>query len=264
LTTAFIFLMISAILYLFCIHRSIRGKAPSIRRLPALDAIDECVRRAVEMDRPVFYSTGVGGLRGGAMSMTLAGLSLLGYTARLASSVDAKFTYIAAVPVIVPIAEDMLRTAYGEKYKGDEQIIYVPSQTALMSMVMGMYEREKPAANFLLGALYWETIILAEAGARVGAMQVGGTGRLYQVCYTVALCDFALIGEELLAAGAYVEKGPSQLGTILTSDILRSVIIVLGIIVRRQQDTTSRRFSASEVIPCHCLREERYRWLLSH
>lgn len=162
--------------------------------------------------------------------MTAAGLTLLDHTARLCADVDASFKYIATVPTIVPIAEDMIRTAYQEKFR-PEQIEFVPNQIALMATMVGEYERERPGANFLLGALYWETVVLAEAGAAVGAMQVGGTGRLYQVPYCVALCDYSLIGEELMAAGAYISKEPSQLGTILGSDILRMIILVMALIV---------------------------------
>ncbi|RLI08786.1 hypothetical protein DRO24_00610 [Candidatus Bathyarchaeota archaeon] len=200
-----------------------------IRKVPGLDAMEEAIGRAVEMGRPIYYSTGVGSLDGGDMPMTMAGMTLLGYSASLAASRGAELRYIAAVPQLVPIAEDMLRTAYRDAYK-PEQITFVPSQVALMSTIVGTYEREKPAANFLLGALYWETVVIAEAGARAGAMQVGGTGRLYQVPFVVALCDYSLIGEELLAAGAYVSREPSQLGSILASDIIRFITIALIII----------------------------------
>lgn len=224
-------LIIAFAIYLLCIDRSMKGKPPKIRTIPGLEAIKECIRRAVEMGRPVFYSTGVGNITGGDMSMTLAGLTLLGYTARQSADIGASFTYYAcSVPAIVPIAEDLIRTAYGESFR-PEQINFIPNQTSLMSSIIGEYEREQPAANFVLGALYWETVILAEAGANVGAMQVCGTGRLYQVPYCVAMCDYSLIAEELLTAGAYISQDPSQLGSILGSDILRAVIIALSIIV---------------------------------
>jgi len=229
LASTFVVLVVFIALYLYCIYRAVRGKPPTIRKVPGLDAMEEAIGRAVEMGRPIYYSTGVGSLDGGAMPMTMAGMTLLGYSASLAASRGAELRYIAAVPQLVPIAEDMLRTAYRDAYK-PEQITFVPSQVALMSTIVGTYEREKPAANFLLGALYWETVVIAEAGARAGAMQVGGTGRLYQVPFVVALCDYSLIGEELLAAGAYVSREPSQLGSILASDIIRFITIALIVI----------------------------------
>ena len=229
LVSTFIVLIVFIALYLYCIYRAVRGRPPSIRRVPGLDAMEEAIGRAVEMGRPIYYSTGVGTLDGGDMPMTMAGMTLLGYCASLAASRGAELRYIAAVPQLVPIAEDMLRTAYRDSYK-PEQITFVPSQVALMSTIVGTYEREKPAANFLLGALYWETVVIAEAGARAGAMQVGGTGRLYQIPFVVALCDYCLIGEELLAAGAYVSREPSQLGSILASDIIRFITIIFIIV----------------------------------
>jgi len=216
--------------YFYSIRRSIIGKPPTIRKLAGLDAMREVTGRSVEMGRPVYYSTGVGTLRGGDMPMTLAGLTLLGYASQLAASYKAELRYWAAAAELVPIARDVLRGVYLDKFRED-QVIFVPGQVPLMATVMGTYEREKPGANFLLGALYWETIILAEAGGRAGAMQVGGTGRLYQVPYVVALCDFCLIGEELLAAGAYVSREPSQLGSILGSDMVRLIVVALMFLV---------------------------------
>ncbi len=223
------FLVLSLIMYYYCMNLS-KKKTPYIRNLPGLDAIEECVKRAVEMNKPIYFSTGVGDITGGDMSQTLAGISLLGYTAKLAANLGAPLTYLATRTTIVPIAEDIIRTAYGDAYRV-EQILFIPDQNSLMSMVIGEFQRTKPAANFLLGALYWETCILAEAGANVGAMQVGGTGRLYQVPYCVAMCDYSLISEEVMAAGAYISKEPSQLGTILGSDILRYVIVALAILI---------------------------------
>lgn len=229
--SAFVFLIISFAIFIYYIYRSVRGKAPRIRTIPGLEAFKEVIGRAVETGRPVYYSTGVGRLTGGDMSMTVAGLSLLGYAAQLSSSYGARFHYIAAAaPEVVPIAEDTIKTAYRENYRED-QITYVPSQPALKSTVAGTYERERPAANFVLGALYWETVVLCEAGARAGAMQIGGTGRLYQVPFIASLCDFSLIGEELLAAGAYVSKELAMLGSIQASDVLRAVIVGLSILI---------------------------------
>lgn len=228
--SSFVFLLVAIALYLFYINQAINVKPPKIRRVPGLDAMEECIKRAVEMGRPVFYSTGVGRLRGGDMAMTAAGLTLLGHAANISADLDASFKYFAAVPTIVPIAEDMIRTAYQEKFR-PEQIQFVPNQIALMATTLGEFEREKPGASFLLGALYWETVVIAEAGATVGAMQVGGTGRLYQVPYCVALCDYSLIGEELMAAGAYISQDPAQLGTIMASDILRIIIVGMAAVL---------------------------------
>ncbi len=231
LTTGFALSVFSLALFVYLIFRSVRGKVPRIRSIPGLEAFKEVIGRAVETGRPVYYSTGVGRLTTGDMSMTVAGLNLMGHAAKLAADNGASFNYIAAAaPEVVPIAEDIIKTAYGKQYRSD-QITYVPTQTALFSAVAGTYLREKPAAAFILGALYWETVVLCEAGARVGAMQIGGTGRLYQVPFIASLCDYCLIGEELLAAGAYVSGESAVLGSILASDILRLVIVALSLII---------------------------------
>jgi len=225
-------ILIFFVIYLYCIRRSLQGRIPTIRKLAGLEGIREVTARSVEMGRPIVYSTGTGTLRAGAdMPQTLAGLTLLGHVSKLAASYKVKAVYWAAVPELVPLSRDILKGAYSDEFK-DDQVIFVPGQVPLMAAAMGTYEREKPGGNFIMGALYWETIILAEAGARAGAMQVGGTGRLYQVPYVVALCDYCLIGEELLAAGAYISKEPAQLGTILGSDIVRFLVVgLIGLVI---------------------------------
>jgi hypothetical protein len=231
LSTAFVLLVLSFALFIFFIYRAVRGTVPTIRTIPGLTAFNEVIGRAVETGRPVYFSTGVGRLTGGDMSMTMAGLSLLGHAAKLSADIGADFNYIAAVAAeAVPIAEDMIKTAYREKYRS-EQVTFVPTQPTLFSAIAGTYEREKPAANFVLGALYWETVIVCEAGARAGAMQIGGTGRLYQVPFIASLCDYSLIGEELLAAGAYVSGERALLGSIMASDVLRAIIVALSLII---------------------------------
>ena len=203
---------------------------PKIRTLAALEAIKELIDKSIEENKPVIFSTGVGKLSGEDITQSMAALTLLNYTAKLAADKGSYLIYLTTEPVIVPIAEDMMRSAYGTQFQND-QIIFLPGQAAMMSQVYGIYERERPSASMLLGALYWEANVITEAAARAGAMQIGGTGRLYQIPYIACNCDFSLIGEELLVAGAYVSQDVPQLGTIQGSDIIRVIIIGLIIII---------------------------------
>jgi hypothetical protein len=93
--------------------------------------------------------------------------------------------------------------------------------------------REKPAAIFLLGTFYAESLILAETGRSVGAIQISGTAMPSQIPFFVAACDYTLIGEELFAASAYLSREPKLLGSLKGQDAAKLffiLIIVVGVI----------------------------------
>ena len=108
-------------------------------------------------------------------------------------------------------------------YVTDEQFGYV-------AYVQGMMVREKPAACFYMGAFFAESLILAETGNTIGAIQVAGTAMPAQLPFFVAACDYTLIGEEFFAASAYLSGEPDQLGSLKGQDIGK-VIVFIGIFI---------------------------------
>ena len=93
--------------------------------------------------------------------------------------------------------------------------------------------RERPAAIFMLGTFYAESLILAETGRGVGAIQIAGTAMPSQIPFFVAACDYTLIGEELFAASAYLSKEPKLLGSLRGQDVAKlffMIVITLGVI----------------------------------
>jgi hypothetical protein len=84
-----------------------------------------------------------------------------------------------------------------------------------------------------MGSFFAESLILAEAGNRIGAIQIAGTARSEQLPFFVAACDYTLIGEEFFAASAYLSGEPDQLGSLKGQDIGKAIVaagIVLGVI----------------------------------
>ena len=93
--------------------------------------------------------------------------------------------------------------------------------------------REKPATCFYLGAFFAESLILAETGNSIDAIQIAGTAMPAQLPFFVAACDYTLIGEELFAASAYLSNEPKQLGSLKGQDLGKVVAmaaIVIGVV----------------------------------
>ena len=89
--------------------------------------------------------------------------------------------------------------------------------------------REKPAACFYMGAFFAESLILAETGNHIGAIQIAGTAMPTQLPFFVAACDYTLIGEELFAASAYLSGDPQQIASLRGQDVGK--LLAMGAII---------------------------------
>jgi len=211
---------------------------PRIREHPGIKAIVEAIGRAVEMGRPICFSPGVQSLYSTKYAGdTAAALTILGYTAREAAKRGARLIVGIAPPTVLPVAEDIVRTAYLMEGKPEEYVegetvrFYSPNQWGFATSYVGMMHRERAAANFLFGGHAAEAMVIAESGATVGAMQVAGSTNVYQIPFFIVACDYTLIGEDEYAAAAYLSPDPVQKGVIFGQDIAKIIcatLIVLG------------------------------------
>ncbi|MCS7364089.1 MAG: hypothetical protein NDF54_01455 [archaeon GB-1867-035] len=234
--SAFITLLILCGFILWYIMEARKGRVPKLRRLPALEAIDEAVGRATEMGRPVHVSCGSGGsIRDEWASQVLAGLSVLSYVAELCAEYDTSL--IATTPVAdnFPIMSEIVREAYRRKNKEEsfkpDMVVYVPGYNAAS---IGIMVERNIAANIMVGPFWHESVILAEVGASLGAIQIGGTATTHQLPFIVASCDYVLIGEEMFAAGAYLSRDPVQIGSIAGMDwgkVLAILLTLFGLLM---------------------------------
>jgi len=228
-----IVLLIIAILTIFALERAKRSPEKiTVRKIPAVDAMEEAVGRATEMDRPVFYTPGMSGLSSLA---TLSALSILGYVARLTARYNVPIIVANRNWIVYQVAEGIVKQAYMSEGKPDqfspEMVRYISSwQFGFTAGCLGIFQRERPAANFYMGYFYAESLELAESGYRIGAIQVAGTTSTAQLPFFVAACDYVLIGEELYAAAAYVTRDPRILGVLYAHDLGKLFVIAITLI----------------------------------
>ena len=78
----------------------------------------------------------------------------------------------------------------------------------------------------MLGTFEAESLILAETGNSIGAIQIAGTDSTIQLSFFIVACDFTLIGEELFAASGYLSGDRSIMASVRAQDILKIIIIV--------------------------------------
>jgi hypothetical protein len=226
-TLVALLILSSAILY-FIIKAS-SGEKLYIRRIPALNSIDEAIGRATEMGRAVYFIPGIMDIDD---IQTLAGLNILGSVARTTANYDTDLKVTVTRSMVLGTAQEVvkesyLRTGHPDTYQENNLMYVTDDQFAFAAGVNGMFVCEKPAAVFMLGMFYAESLLLAETGNSIGAIQVAGTAEPSQLPFFVAACDYVLIGEELFAASAYLSKEPRLLGSLKGQDVGKFVIISL-------------------------------------
>ena len=218
------------------IHAARRGRPMFIRRIAGLDAIDEAVGRCTEMGKPTLYIPGIGTI---ADVATIASLNILGQVAKKVAQYQTRILVPNRDPIVFPVAQDVVKEAFIEagnphSYRSDDIYFVTNDQFAYAAAVCGAMAREKPGANLLLGSFYAESLVLAETGASVGAIQIAGTDVVSQLPFFVTACDYTIIGEELYAASAYIGREPTLLGTLKGQDLFKMVclgVICLGVLL---------------------------------
>ncbi len=231
---SFTALALLAAMFVCLIYRAKHGRSPEIRKLPGLDAIEEAVGRATEMGRPVHFSPGIVELTHERSPQTLAGISVLSFVASLCARYDTDLITTIMMPDVYVLAEDVVRHAYvmegkSENYRADMVRFIGAEQFAYAGAAVGIMYREKVAANIMIGAWYAESLMLTEAGAQTGGIQITGSATVAQLPFLVVASDYCLMGEEIYAASAYLSKDPVQLAVILGQDLAKAVTIGLMI-----------------------------------
>jgi len=231
--TLFIFFCIVVILF---IEKARADRNLYIRRIAGLNAIDEAVGRATELGKKVLYIPGIMSID---ENQTIASLAVLAHVARMTARYATDLDVPNKDPLTFASARETVKEAYTLEGRPDlyqeSMVHYVTyDQFAFTAAVSGIMVRERPAANFLIGSFYAESLLLAETGQASGAIQIAGTAEVAQLPFFVCACDYTLIGEELYAAGAYLSRQPAMLGSIKGQDWTKAAVgaaIILGVLL---------------------------------
>lgn len=233
---AFVGTVMLSFFIIFFIQQAKAGKELYIRKIAGMEAVDEAVGRATEMGKKIFYVSGLGDMDN---MQTIASMTILGRVAELAGQYDTYLEVPVCRSLVMVTAKEVVKESYSkvgrpDSFKEDQVHYLTDDQFGYAAAVDGMFVREEPATIFYMGQFFAESLILAETGNSIGAIQIAGTAMPAQLPFFVAACDYTLIGEELFAASAYLSKEPKLLGSLKGQDIGKGVILaalLLGILL---------------------------------
>jgi len=206
-----------------------RGKSLYLRPIAGLNAMDEAIGRATEMGKPILYSSGRGKMERPA---SIASMNIFGSVVEKVASYGTPLIFPNNDPVVTAVAQEVAREGYtkaghADQFNPDNIYFVTDSQFGYAAAVDGIMMRERPATNLFFGTFEAESLILAETGNSIGAIQIAGTDSSIQMAFFIVACDFVLIGEELFAASGYLSGDPQVVGTLKGSDYLKVIIIIL-------------------------------------
>ena len=221
-------ILIFSITIYYYIDRARSGEEIYLRTIPGLKAIEEAVGRATEMGKSVLFVPGISDLD---QVETITGLNILGHVAEHTAKYETSLNVPVSKSIVMEAGREVCKEAYLRAGRPDlyydDMVHYVTEeQFAYTAGITGIMERDKPAACFYLGKFYAESLILAEAGNSIGALQIAGTGSYSQIPFFVTACDYTLIGEEFFVASAYLSKKPELVGSIKGQDIVKLLVMI--------------------------------------
>lgn len=209
------------------------GNDVFIREIAGIKAIEEAVGRATEMGKPVLFVPGILDLN---EVETIAGINILGHVAKITAEYETSLNVPVSKSIVMEAAREMCKESYlqagrPDLYHNDMVHYLAEDQFAYAAGINGIMIREKPAACLYQGKFFAESLLLAETGNRIGAIQIAGTGSSSQIPFFVTACDYTLIGEEFLTASAILSNRKDLLGSVRGQDIIKLFMITAMIII---------------------------------
>lgn len=224
----FIFTLMVIMIMLYEVKLAKSSSEPIfLRTIPGLKAVEEAVGRSTEMGRPILYVPGI-------MDMneveTVAGVVVLGHVANMTAQYETELDVPVARAIVMQSARQVTKEAYltqGRPEMFNEDMVHyiTDDQFAYAAAVNGIMQRDEPAACLYMGKFFAESLLFAETGNSIGAIQIAGTGSQTQIPFFVTACDYTLMGEEFFAASAYLSKQPELIAGITAQDIIKVILV---------------------------------------
>ncbi len=234
---AFVLIVISIlILVYFTRHNGPRPNV-SLRDIKAYESLQKQVAKSVESGRDIHFSVGRGSLEKVTNPASLASLSVLESLSKEASANNQPPAITSGDGTLFVASQDMLRGAYEESgrladYPSQASQFIAPDSSPLTygAGISDIINQGEYGSNLILGHVGSKLALITEAAERENMTQIIGSDDLIAQAVALTVTDDVLLGEELYAAAAYLQKEPSHIASLQLQDILR-IFAALSILV---------------------------------
>ncbi len=201
------------------------------RTIRAFTHIQRVTRLVVEDGTRLHFSLGNGNLLTQSAASALAGLSLLRRLGEISSLSDRPPVATSGTGLVNILAQDTLRTAHGAATAEQTFNMNNARMTGLtpfsyVAGILPVIRDENVSTNILVGNYGSEVGLLLDASERQNAAVIAASENLTAQAVLFAVSPETLIGEELFAAGAYLNTNPLHAASLLLQDVMRWFIII--------------------------------------
>jgi len=221
----------------YFLWRAMQGKTIKLRSMAMIEALPDVVDRAVETGRPIHCGAGeYAYLSGMYAPMTIAGMNILRYTARLCFRKGARLIAdVACNPEAYPLMDGIVREAAvaegrPEAYRRENIRWYGPTEAHWQIGLTGQIAREGVAGLVLVGAITGMTIAALGAVRMGGGLILGGTARYYHNGTWAALADYSLFSDDIYAAGAIASGDSLVMSVQAAGDYVKYILMAVTIL----------------------------------
>jgi hypothetical protein len=218
---------------LMVIFTLVQQRSPfSFRKIPAFSRVRRAVSLVVEDGTRLHVSLGHGNLLTQLGAAAFAGFSLLRRLGEVTSLSDRPPIATSGDSVLNMVAQDTLRAAHEavaveQPFDMNNGRLTGLTPFSYAAGVMPTIRDEAVSTNVLIGNFGVEVGLLTEAADRQRAVVIAASDNLPAQAVLYATSPDPIIGEELFAAGAYVQSGPMHNASLVVQDILRWLIIMI-------------------------------------
>jgi hypothetical protein len=205
----------------------------ALRVIPAYADLPNRIGEAIEADQAVHVSFGSAGLGGSTTLLALANAELLYQTTRRAVIGSQSPVLTVGDPTALALGQDTLRRAYASRRLVDRyrlsSIHWYPAgnrSLAFAAALTGILADDRIGVSVLGGSFGTELALPAEMALRRGQSLIATSDQPEGQAVAYVVSDQPLIGEEVFAAGAYLDGRAAQLGALVTLDVLRWLLIL--------------------------------------
>jgi hypothetical protein len=226
----FVALFIGLMLAFAVLERRDSGR--NLRDIPAYYRLQGAIELAVEDGTRVHIAIGRSEITSPQGAAALVGLSMLQQVCRVASDSDQPPIATAGEGTLAILAQDVIRTTYktmglASGYNNSLGRVTGLTPYSYAAGTMSVIIDEGVSANVLAGSFGDEAALITSAGERSQTLTLAGTYSLPGQAILYAAAHEPLIGEEIYAAGAYLDAGPMHAASLHAQDVVRWLLVFL-------------------------------------
>ena len=184
------------------------------------------------------YITRIGGVgaQGIGTASTLAGMAVVESMARVSAITGAPVQATTNDAIAYALTDNAIRRGYRragwslESEGGEVRFLTHADPLAYVAGAAEVIDEQKVSSAVAVGSFGPEVLFLTEAHRRQGAHQIIGSSDAQALALMSITADHSIIGEEIFASGAYLDRRPTHAASLLAQDGLRWVLILLIVV----------------------------------